>query len=526
MLISKNHSLLFLLLIYTILGIYLSITTGISHDEHHEQLNWQVNIAAIKNFLATGNYDNLLNYKDRYHGIGFHLISQPLQIFIYNYVSDLNQISDYGGFIISKHAVVFLLFSISGIFFYLLSFKFSQNFNFSICASAIYLSYPYFFGHAQINPKDMPFLSIWIINSYIFLTIVESLFYQKKIKINKIVIFSFLTAFLISVRITGIIIFIEYFIGLIILFNIKKITLPIFIKNYYTIFIAYTILLLFFVYLLNPILWHSPLEIFNSIKWMGKYQQNVCTLTLGNCLKSLNLPPSYYFIWFFFKLPILVILGLLLFPFVEKKIFKEKVTFIYYGTFLFTVVAVLLIFILKNVALYDEIRHIMFLLPMIFLVSLSNIFYFNKKLFYTSSIFLILFFALENYSINPYQYTWLNSFAKTVNIQKNFEIDYWGISNKNLQKKIIEYSENNFINKNTCVYGDQYVKEFLLKKNFKCFKNYSEIDTVKQRPFFAYKNVRNVKRSNPKDCELIWNESYKYSFYKKDISVGTLWFCN
>ena len=320
MLISKNHSLLFLLLVYTILGIYLSITTGISHDEHHEQLNWQVNIAAIKNFLATGNYDNLLNYKDRYHGIGFHLISQPLQIFIYNYVSDLNQITDYGGFIISKHAVVFLLFSISGIFFYLLSFKFSQNFNFSICASAIYLSYPYFFGHAQINPKDMPFLSIWIINSYIFLTIVESLFYQKKIKINKIVIFSFLTAFLISVRITGIIIFIEYFIGLIILFNIKKITLPIFIKNYYTIFIAYTILLLFFVYLLNPILWHSPLEIFNSIKWMGKYQQNVCTLTLGNCLKSLNLPPSYYFIWFFFKLPILVILGFLLFPFVKKNI--------------------------------------------------------------------------------------------------------------------------------------------------------------------------------------------------------------
>ena len=170
MLISKNHSLLFLLLVYTILGIYLSITTGISHDEHHEQLNWQVNIAAIKNFLATGNYDNLLNYKDRYHGIGFHLISQPLQIFIYNYVSDLNQITDYGGFIISKHAVVFLLFSISGIFFYLLSFKFSQNFNFSICASAIYLSYPYFFGHSQINPKDIPFLSIWIINSYIFLT--------------------------------------------------------------------------------------------------------------------------------------------------------------------------------------------------------------------------------------------------------------------------------------------------------------------------------------------------------------------
>ena len=46
-----------------------------------------------------------------------------------------------------------------------------------------------------------------------------------------------------------------------------------------------------------------------------------------------------------------------------------------------------------------------------------------------------LFFMVENFSINPYQYTWLNSFAKTKKIDKTFEVDYWGISNKNLQKK-------------------------------------------------------------------------------------------
>ena len=37
---------------------------------------------------------------------------------------------------------------------------------------------------------------------------------------------------------------------------------------------------------------------------------------------------------------------------------------------------------------------------------------------------------------------------------------------------------------------------------------------------------RNVKRSDPKDCKLILNETYNYSFYKKKISVGTLWFCS
>ena len=32
-----------------------------------------------KDFLSTGNYNDLIVYKDRYHGIGFSYISQPIQ---------------------------------------------------------------------------------------------------------------------------------------------------------------------------------------------------------------------------------------------------------------------------------------------------------------------------------------------------------------------------------------------------------------------------------------------------------------
>ena len=259
---------------------------------------------------------------------------------------------------------------------------------------------------------------------------------------------------------------------------------------------------------------------------MSKYHNEICTLTLGTCMNSLNLPSSYYFIWLFFKLPIIVLLGLLLFPFVEKKIFKDNITCIYYVTLLITFFIILFIFILKNVAVYDELRHVIFLVPLVYLIGLTNLFYFNPKFFNYLGILFIFFFVLENYSLKPYQYTWLNSFAKLTNIQKNFEIDYWGLSNKNLTKKIIEYSEKNSINKDICIYGDIFAKEFLANKNFKCFKRYNQLDAAKDKPLFAYKNMRQVKRSNPKDCELVWNETYKYSFYKKKISVGTLWFCN
>ena len=147
-------------------------------------------------------------------------------------------------------------------------------------------------------------------------------------------------------------------------------------------------------------------------------------------------------------------------------------------------------------------------------------------MFSSLGILVIFFFLIENFYLNPYQYTWLNSFAKFTDISKNFEIDYWGLSNKNLTKKIDEYAKKNSISKDSCVYGDIYAKEFLIKKNFQCFKIYGKLDEPKERPFFAYKNLRNVKRSDPKDCKLIWNETYKYSFYKKRISVGTLWFCD
>ena len=36
----------------------------------------------------------------------------------------------------------------------------------------------------------------------------------------------------------------------------------------------------------------------------------------------------------------------------------------------------------------------------------------------------------------PYQYTWFNLFGNFVDISKNFEVDYWGVSGKNIAKKI------------------------------------------------------------------------------------------
>ena len=91
----QNTSLI-LLIIYLVVGIYLSLNTGISHDEYHEQLNWEINIKAIKNFYETGTYKDLLEYKDRYHGIGFNFLSQPFQYLIKDLLLSYLDVNEYG----------------------------------------------------------------------------------------------------------------------------------------------------------------------------------------------------------------------------------------------------------------------------------------------------------------------------------------------------------------------------------------------------------------------------------------------
>jgi hypothetical protein len=527
MLNLRNILVVFFFTVYFVVGAYLSITNGISHDQYHEQQNWVINFDAIKSIFNNDNgYQQLLNYKDKYHGIGFHYFSQPIQLLTHSIIGKINHVNLEYAYYISRHLAVFLIFSISGIFFYLLSLKISNNKNFSLITTTIFFLYPYLFGHAQINGKDIPFLSVWLICTYYLFIIVDSLYNDEKIIIRNVILISFFTAFLISIRITGILILLEYLIAILILINLRNLNFfKFFAKNIFSL-TNFMIWFILFVYVLNPIFWFEPLELFKSISWMGKYYHDICTLTLGECMRAQNLPPSYYFIWLFFKLPIMVLLGLLIYPFIEKKIFNNGVKTIYYGTFALTSLCLMFLFIFKNVALYDEIRHIMFLIPFIFLVSFYNIFIFNKKFFYFSSTLLIFFFISENISLKKYQYTWLNSFAKFTNIEQNFEIDYLGISNKNIQKEILNYSKKNNINKDTCIFGNTYAPAYLEKFSFSCFKNYSGLDAEKIRPFFAYQNARNLKRSDPKDCNLILDEHYKYSFSNQKIVVGKLWYCN
>ena len=116
MITKENYLFKIFITIYLFIGIYLSLSTGISHDEYHEQLNWEKNIQGAISFLSTGEYENLINYIDKYHGIGFHYISIPFQKLFNEIVYNINDISKYGSLLVAKHSAIFFIFTISGYF--------------------------------------------------------------------------------------------------------------------------------------------------------------------------------------------------------------------------------------------------------------------------------------------------------------------------------------------------------------------------------------------------------------------------
>ncbi len=526
---NLRKKILFLFLfIFFITGSIISLNVGISHDEYHEEENWKYNLTLSKkiyNDLFSIEDKELIStdYKDKYYGIGFQLISQPIQYFLKDIISAYQDIDDYGAKLIAKHFVVFLFFFISGITFYLILRKIIKNKNFCYFATLIYFFYPYLLGQSFFNSKDIPFMAAWLLCSYLSFNIVEKL--NKKNFINNLSVLSlgFLTAYLLSIRIAGILILLQYFITFLLYISSKKIHFYDFVKVQINHLLKFLIYFLLFTYLLNPVYWNNPLEIISAIKSMSYYYHDICTQTLGSCMRAKDLPPTYIPIWLSVKLPSIILLGILLIPFSERKIFSNDNNKIIFGSILTTSFLIPLLLIIANTNLYDEIRHIIFLIPFLFIIGTVSIFILSKRIFYLIGVLTISVFIFENIKINPYQYIWFNLPSRYIDLTNKFELDYQGLSGKEISKKITEIGPEKTCILTSPIYS---VKPFLNEKKYNCFDIWQYVDAGYQRPFFAVQHVRNIKKGTPFNCDTIFESGFNLLFHEKKFVTGRLLRCS
>ena len=177
------------IIVYLIIGIFLSLNLGITHDESHSNWVWELNKKKLSNIFLNTNYDiNYLNTYHGYYGIGFYLISAPLELIFSKFIG-FTKINFDGSILLLKHPTVFLFFLISGIYFKKIIFLISNDKIFSNLSTIFFLTYPYILGHSLFNIKDTPFMSVWLICTYYLIKNLNKFFLSLKLDIR---IFQFL----------------------------------------------------------------------------------------------------------------------------------------------------------------------------------------------------------------------------------------------------------------------------------------------------------------------------------------------
>ena len=124
----------------------------------------------------------------------------------------------------------------------------------------------------------------------------------------------------------------------------------------------------------------------------------------------------------------------------------------------------------------------------------------------------------------PYQYTWFNLFGSFVDLGKNFEVDYWGVSGKKIAFKMNNHKMI-LSNKDKCIYVSpiHVVKPFI-SAEYECVKPFFSIYPKSSEKYILIKYMRNLRRENPSNCELIFDESYK--LLNNKLVMGEVFICN
>ena len=442
----KKIEILIIILLYSaflLIGIFSFKDFGVSIDEWELRVHGFVNLKFILTFLfgtSPIELDNILEIPELTSYFGAHGAYFAVLISLIEYLFDIRE--EQKVYFIS-HFFNYLIFLVANFYFFLIiKDRFNSYFYGVVGALFLFLS-PRIFAESFYNQKDIVFLSMFLINTY------YALYFLKNPSFKSSIYLSISTALSIDIRIMGLLL-IPILLFFVFIKNLKS-------KN--NKLLLYTLIYLFIFPIATvifwPYLWNDPLnnliEAFNimsnyGVRWGGY------NLYFGKYILGSNLPWHYTIVWIFITTPILYLL-LFLYGFfhislrLKNRFFKitseSKINDLIMSNNELTDLFHYLIFIIPiflvislNSTMYDGWRHLFFIYPSLLYISLKglnliNITFFKRKLLSLFSLIIIslLFISYETFMYHPHQNVYFNLIPGK-NVHKNFENDYWGLSNK------------------------------------------------------------------------------------------------
>ncbi len=441
---DNAHYFFFILLFFIQLNIFQDF--GFPNDEEISRnngliaYNYILDIFNLHFLTPYSNVPEFENYYDKDYGVIFELLLVIIE--------KIFSLSSYKEIYLTRHLFVSLFFFIGSIYFYLTLRKFFSK-EISLLGTIIFVTHPRIFAQSFYNSKDIIFLVFFCISNYYFIN-----FFSKQ-NIRNIFFLSLSIAITISIRPMGIllpILFIFFFI----LTNLDKYKL----KNF-SLIIIFFFLTFFFTFLFWPYLWDNPANLINSLKTMSKFR------FIGEVFFNGEYYIAKYMPWYYIPANILIttplfvvvlfligsiviskklLLNLLYLESEKENIWNDNVElFLFYSLIIIFLTIILIIELSATV--YTGWRQVYYIYPSIIFISVYGIKVLFEKLKFKKFVnFLLILLICLNLiwmiKNHPYQYTYFNSLIKKNNL-RNFELDYYGVSNLDTLKKLIKINNQN-----------------------------------------------------------------------------------
>ena len=529
-------------------GCWASIDIGIGWDEEAERATLLINLSAIYGLLqgSTQGYEALLAHGDRYYGIGFHLPAYALTHILQSIQALFWMPDNITHPLILTHLFAWLCFLASALLVRTLLQRLLANTLIANIGMLVFAFWPYLLGHGLMNIKDMPFLFAWLLCTVIALPLVQTPNLKEgklpRPLTQRICLLAIATAWLLSIRIAGILIFIQY--GCMLLSHwyfayAKENRHPLSAMSILRFFIVQLVIFLpvFLIALIlfYPVAWHNPMELMNAISFMSHHPWDGTTLTAGRFIAPGSKLHLYVSVWLLAKLPLIALIGLVLSPWAVYRQYQQlqdasqedRNSIALWMGLASSALVIILALIVMRVGLYNELRQTLFLFPLLFVIGISSLYFLSKRLKLTGLLLTFALFLWDNFMLYPYNYSYLNEVARQRPSIQYFETDYFGFSAGRVARWLSSQSQYSHAE---CIYA--YPMHLLSyevnKKLYPCLKTSDghARNIPPDQPSLLHITQRNlINFAIPERCTLILSEERTLPLSRQPLIMGRLFEC-
>lgn len=420
----RQHPILILLVINLIIGLMTFRTYGLSWDEplfydYGEALkyaytpaNWFSGEFDVTHSFGSSGSDHANR------GPAYLLVAMPLVSFLEWLGLDLAS---------AWHLTNFLTFNLGIYLLYRLASKW-MSVESALAVAALFTFQPLLWGHAFINPKDIPFLTFFlgaVVFGFELIDKWKITAQSPNLPISNLLLASFFLGIATSIRILGPLAAI-----LTILYAlVQGINISSLLKRR-TIWL-YATLSLLVMFLAWPYLWLAPLQKFVEVfVFMSDNPTQLNVLFAGSDYQAGDIPRRYFPILLSYTLTeptyLLITFGVIVsfWKSDNKKRLTLAILLAWFGI-LFAYI------LIKRPAMYDGYRHFLFILPPLFIFAgfaFEAVFNWLKQSWQRMVIaFAIFAFGiLPIIQLHPYQYAYYNNLSGGMDgVFRSYETEYW-----------------------------------------------------------------------------------------------------